>query len=439
MQRQLHIPSGIRFLCTGCGHCCHEYPVPLTEADVMRLRAVDPLTTERSISVLTASERGQVGLSAFSYSLDKGEQAERSGNCSFLTEDKRCRVHDLAKPSMCRLFPYTFLHCPDGVRVALSFASTGVLYNSGLPLSEQSELLEHTHDLFLELYPELPVETLAKWSRTQYVAGATIVYDQFLRFEAYYLSRLQALVGNFGGADGELSSFVQEDSAELVLRDMFASLAGSLPVEMLRPLATSFPALDAGKLDQYLLMPFYIAYVAASDQAVRADLITMAVMTYLQNEKRDLYFVLGDEKISFPELCAIEIGPYSPAEADLINRFIYVKLFARLYFGPGFSMLPLLTGIFHLSVLLTLIRLALKLDKVAALRLYANAEAVSGLSLAPSPSAAAAQERLGRVAELLREIDRRLTAVDYAENTAAMLELFALDPNRLERFIALAQ
>ncbi|MBU6453625.1 MAG: hypothetical protein KGS72_17735 [Cyanobacteria bacterium REEB67] len=405
--------------------------MPLTEVDVMRLKAVDPLEAERSITILTAGERGQVGLSAFSYSLDKGAQFERSGNCSFLTEDKRCRVHDLAKPAMCRLFPYTFLHCPDGVRVALSFASTGVLCNSGLDLSDQQDLLARTHDLFLELYPELPGETLAKWSRTQYVAGATIVYDHFLRFEAHYLSRLQVLVENYNGGDLLASpAELQGDSAGSVLADMFASLAASLPAEMLRPLALSFPALDESKLDQYLLMPFYIAYVAASDQAVRADLITLAVMTYLQNEKRDLYFVLGDAKISFPELCAVEIGPYSAAEADLINRFVYVKLFARLYFGPGFSMLPLLTGIFHLGILLALVRLALKLDKVAAAHIHADMA---------SAAEAQAEDRLGRVAELLREIDRRLTAVDYAENTAAMLELFALDPDRLARFIALSQ
>lgn len=78
MQSQLHIPLGIRFQCTACGHCCHEYPVPLTEVDVKRLQAVDRAASEQSISPLSSSERSQSGLAAFSYSLDKP-----GGNCTF--------------------------------------------------------------------------------------------------------------------------------------------------------------------------------------------------------------------------------------------------------------------------------------------------------------------------------------------------------------------
>jgi hypothetical protein len=379
---------------------------------------------DQAISLLTSSERSQSGLAGFSYSLDKNQ----GGTCSFLTEDKKCRVHDTAKPVMCKLFPYTFMHCPDGLRVGLSFASTGVLLNSGAPLLDQEPLLRELGELFDTMHPDLARSNLEKWSRSEFVAGALLDWDNFMDYSEPYLSRLAALI-----APDPIENLVPErskncsgDTAQAVLSDMFDVLCQSLPVEMLSPLGKRFPHLAAEDLDQFILMPLYRAYLRA-EGPIMEDEIAQAVMTYLQNEKKELYFKIGDRKITFAELRAVEIDPLTGAEQDLINRFVYVRLFARLYFGPGFSMMPLLSGIFHLTTLVVIVSLALKIDALTETLRQPPVLKSSDLGI-----------RFERVLALVREIDRRLTAVIYSRNTSSMFELFALDPERVRRFLVLA-
>ncbi|MBS2006606.1 MAG: YkgJ family cysteine cluster protein [Cyanobacteria bacterium SZAS TMP-1] len=413
MQSQLHIPRGIRFQCTACGHCCHEYPVPLTDDDVRRLEEADGEACRTSVSALTASERAQSGLAAFTHSLDK----HQSGNCSFLTEDKKCRVHDTAKPSMCRLFPYTFLHCPDGLKVGLSFASTGVLFNSGERLSEQHPQLIEMRDVFNAMYPNLARTNLERWGESEFVGGSALDYEDFSKFCRPYLTRLEALIESYA-ASGKQSP--PRDNAQVILSEMADVLCDSLPPSMLNPMVKLFGKLNPVKLDQYILMPLYRAYFA-SPPPVDEEQIGIAVQTYLQNEDRDLYFIVADRKISFADLAATVIESLTAQEQDLINRFVYMRLFTRLFFGPGFSMMPLLSGLFHLSVLVMLLHLDLKID---AIRQSAAGE-----------SDALSQTRFDKLVARVRDIDRRLTAVVYSRDAGSMFELFALDPLRLRRFL----
>jgi Fe-S-cluster containining protein len=428
MQSQLHIPQGIRFQCTACGHCCHEYPVPLTEDDVIRLRSAEGALADQSISLLSPAERSQSGLVGFSYSLDK----HVGGNCSFLTEAKKCRVHDVAKPAMCKLFPYTFVHCPDGLKVGLSFASTGVLLNSGERLLDQEPMLADLRDLFDTMHPDLAKSSLEKWSRSEFVAGAPLDYADFKDFNEPYLSRLEKLIAMPAGQRASTSG----DCAQTVLSDMFDVLIKSLPIDMLSPLSKRFPDRSADKLDHYILMPLYRAYFNAAEP-VREDEIALAVMTYLSNEERDLYFVAGEKKVTLADLSHVKIDPLTDLEQDLINRFVYVRLFARLYFGPGFSMLPLLSGIFHLTSVVVLVSMALKMDSLA-LKINSPSEPGAPASGQSPSKFVDAGVRFDRVLSLVREIDRRLTAVVYSRNTCSMFELFALDPERVRRFLVSA-
>ena len=82
-------------------------------------------------------------------------------------------------------------------------------------------------------------------------------------------------------------------------------------------------------------------------------------------------------------------------------------------------MMPLISGLFHLSALVVLLQLDRKIDS---LRLVTDSEA-------PVPTS------FERLVGRLRDVDRRLTAVVYTRNTGAMFELFALDPLRLRRFL----
>jgi len=368
--------------------------------------ATEPLLAEKSISLLSQSEKRQSGLAGFTHSLDKP-----GGNCSFLTETKQCSVQSTAKPSMCKLFPYTFLHCPDGLKVGLSFASTGVLLNQGKLLIEQKNLLEETRVLFESMHEEVAAACLESWQRTEFVAGALLDYADFCDFSAPYLDRLEKLI-----TQPAQKSFA--DSAQIVLGEMCDVLCKSLPAEMLTPLGKRFPDIDSKKLDQYILLPLYRAYFASAGPVVE-DEIALAVMTYLQNPQKDVYIVAGGQKLTFDQIAAMPCAPYSEEEQDLINRFVYMRLFTRFYFGPGFCMLPLLSGIFHLSALIALIPVALKIDSIR-----------RSVSFTESND----QSRFESVLSLVRNIDRRLAAVIYSRNTASMFELFALDSGRLKRF-----
>jgi Fe-S-cluster containining protein len=418
MQSQLHIPQGIRFQCTACGHCCHQYPVPLTDDDVKKLEAFQGEAVERSISRLSQAERSQSGLAAFTYSLDKPD-----GSCTFLTDEKKCRVHDTAKPAMCRLFPYTFMHCPDGLKVGLSFASTGVLLNNGPKLLvEQEDVLRELGRLFDSMHPELASQSIEKWQSCEFVTGSILDYGDFTEFNQPYLARLEKMITAPRGT----AAATTRDTAQAVLADMFDVLCGSLPVEMHDPLRRRFPHISVEKLDQYILMPLYRAYFAAplSGAPVRDEEISAAVMTYLQNEEKEMYFKSGGSKVTFADLAAVHAAPLNFEEQDLLNRFVYVRLFTRLYFGPGLSMMPLLSGMFHLATVVNLVALALKLD------------ALSGKQR--TDQLFYADARFDRVLSIVREIDRRLTAVVYSRNTCSMFELFALDPQRVRRFMSLA-
>jgi len=213
-------------------------------------------------------------------------------------------------------------------------------------------------------------------------------------------------------------SVLRRDTAQIILSEMTDVLLDSLPPNLLNPLAKRFGKFNPVKLDQYILMPLYRAYFAAPPP-VQEDEISTAVMTYLQNDDRDLYFIVGEKKLSFAEMAAVSVAPLSREEQDLINRFVYMRLFTRLFFGPGFSMMPLISGLFHLSALVVLLQLDRKIDS---LRLVTDPEA-------PVPTS------FERLVGRLRDVDRRLTAVVYTRNTGAMFELFALDPLRLRRFL----
>jgi Fe-S-cluster containining protein len=99
----------LKFRCTGCGNCCKEPLLPLTDADLMRLvrhTGEDPMKLVKFIS------RDEIDLDhepdAFAL-LRQGKRVmvlkHRAGRCVFLGSDDRCSVYD-ARPLGCRIFPF---------------------------------------------------------------------------------------------------------------------------------------------------------------------------------------------------------------------------------------------------------------------------------------------------------------------------------------------
>jgi lysine-N-methylase len=131
------ILSEARYRCTTCGDCCRGWDVPLEPGESEKFR--------RLASAWVPVDQLRIGREKHNNVMVE-TLAGREGQCQVLTEDQLCRIHgahgEAAKPRACRIFPYTFVATPSGVRVALSWACPAVIDAEGAPLTEQRAEIE---------------------------------------------------------------------------------------------------------------------------------------------------------------------------------------------------------------------------------------------------------------------------------------------------------
>lgn len=395
----LYIPEGINFDCTGCGNCCFHWPVPVTDSDVERIKALVGQSDEPNFRKLPTSVDK---MKAFTHSLEK----KSDGSCEYLDADIRCRLHKdfgiESKPAMCRLFPYTFTITPSGAFASLSFASTGVLLNSGAPLTSQKEFLEKQLVLFTQLLPSQP-----DWSQIQLVDGVPIRWVEFLSIDKVLLENI---------CTGNARALSREN---LLAQSKF--IVGKLP----KPVDLDNAHLTKVRpilIDQILLKLLYQLYfvddpygqgVCEFDQKQFMDLMAQAPQSL------SLDFKGGGESaaITFKAIndCRLNKGGYPELE-QLLTRFIYCRLFSKLYFGPGFGGLSLLSGFHHLIALVALVRIHLKLASIA------------GIDVAD----------FNWQLEQIRLLERRLTVIHLSRESHAIMEVLLQSPSRIERILSLS-
>jgi lysine-N-methylase len=128
-----------RYRCTTCGDCCRGWDVPLQPGEAERFRelAAPLVPAERLKTAIGRGKHNGVIVETL---------AGRLGQCPALAEDQLCRIHgahgEAAKPRACRIFPYTFVATPSGVRVGLSWACPAVVDGEGPTLDEQRGEIE---------------------------------------------------------------------------------------------------------------------------------------------------------------------------------------------------------------------------------------------------------------------------------------------------------
>jgi Fe-S-cluster containining protein len=99
----------LKFRCTGCGNCCKEPLLPLTDADVIRIRES---TGDDPIDFVRFVDKDAIDLDdepeAFAL-LSQGKRVmilrHQGGGCRYLGEDLRCTIYE-ARPLGCRIFPF---------------------------------------------------------------------------------------------------------------------------------------------------------------------------------------------------------------------------------------------------------------------------------------------------------------------------------------------
>jgi Fe-S-cluster containining protein len=372
----LHIPEGIRFNCSGCGNCCLHWPVPATDEDVIRI----PQASFRRLPSGDARMRG------FTHTLEK----RADGRCTFLTDDNRCALHAErgieAKPSMCQLFPYSFTPTPSGTYLYVSFASTGVLDNSGTPLTEQTEQMEAQLKLFRKLFPSVNDD----WSSAQLIDGVPLEWTDYLLMEFQMLDAIK-------GSSDVLDALIE------CSRIVAAKIpAGQSPERM--------PRVEASPkdVDKILLNALWSLYWPADVFAENTfDLDARTVMASLVKPPA-AGTILGGTTAK--ALLDFKLGALPEKCEDLLRRFVYSRMFGKLYFGRSYAHLSLLAGIHHLFFVVALIRMQVKLQVSAG----------NDISF-------------WDVAEILRTCERRMTQMNFSKESCSFLEILLLSPSRLSR------
>lgn len=402
----LHILDGINFDCSGCGNCCFEWPVPLTKSDFEKISsfATEDKVDPRSLFRVLTPSREDEKLMVFTHSLEKKDD----GRCEFLTSEKRCRLHQEhghdSKPSMCQLFPYTFTSTPSGVFASVSFASTGVILNSGRPLSDQRETLTQRHKLFQSLFPGLQLD----WSGIQLLDGIPISWQTYIECEDPIMAKLAGCAG---------SSRVDRilfDAAEAIRR----LIPKAVKLDNLAGLAVR-----AKTIDQILLAELLNLYFPEEVFSLSVcDLDARSIMTKVLEERENVTLAYKGQQFSLDDLNRFRLGRLTAEHEDIFRRFLMCRIFSKLYFGPGFNYMSVVAGLHHLCLLVSLVRVRLKLALLAG-------------KLEPEASA---EFIFSTLVEEVRVLERRLTVASFSPETTATLEVLLASPQRIDRLISLA-
>jgi hypothetical protein len=352
-----------------------HWPVPATDEDVQKI----PQGTFRKLPGGAAKMRG------FTHTLEK----RADGRCTFLADDNRCSLHADkgidAKPGMCQLFPYSFTPTPSGTYLYVSFASTGVLENFGTPLTEQRADMEAQLQLFAKLFPAVD----ADWSTAQLIDGVPLSWEQYLALEEAILDCLKT--------NNVVDGLIQ--SSRLVQK----SLPSPASADRLPPVEAA--PKDVDKLILNALWSLYFPQDVFSEQTF--DIDARSLMNSLVHPPSNITIFGGNGAGVFLNT---NLGTLDEKSENLLARFVYTRIFGKLFFGRSYAHLSLLAGLHHLFFVVALIRMQLKLR-----------------------AGAGKPVEFWDVAELLRTCERRMTQMDFSRESSAILEVLLASPARLER------
>jgi len=172
----IYVPDA-RFDCTGCGGCCGGHNVGPVDAHVRERLATPPgraFLAEHGIPDPPYWSGAKVSGSG---GADVSLLRSVGGWCVFLDGGGRCRLHAAfggpSKPSVCQLFPFSFVLRPDGVAVSFQMECRDFLsgVRSGRPLREQEDDLRRLLRLPQELprvRPAIPIDGMATLSYASY-------------------------------------------------------------------------------------------------------------------------------------------------------------------------------------------------------------------------------------------------------------------------------
>lgn len=158
----------LKFRCTGCGNCCKDPLLPLTDQDVVRITQRVGVGAE---SFVRWVDRHGIDMDDEPEAFVKLRQGKRvmvmrqgRGGCHFLGKDDRCTIYS-SRPLGCRIFPFDpSFSKQDKLRRLTLIQATDCLYElDGKNDPNQIRELHTRHEGATRAYHE----RIADWNNTQ--------------------------------------------------------------------------------------------------------------------------------------------------------------------------------------------------------------------------------------------------------------------------------
>ncbi len=358
------------------------YGIPLMETEINNL---NDLASQLKVSELDINRIKANSMNEYNFVL--GLSTDKP--CPFLTKEKLCSIHlnwgKKLKPKICQLFPFSFTYTPNGYYLYPSFASTAVIFNMGQALTQQD--FTDKLNLFLEIYPNLNLD----WNNIYLLDGEKIDFKKYLKHEEHILNVLDS--NNFSFKDklfGCLDYFCSLNVNQLKIKDL--------------------DNIDPKQIDGHIVSSFYNFIFK---QTTDIDLNSTSFMMELLNVSKSDNLNISLDNNLYTKFRQLSKDDREVLE-NILSRFFYARIFAKLYFGPGFNNLSLIAGFNHLILIVLLTAIE------------------STLFLHNNPEIALHYDTMAKV---IRHVERRFTLLKYSPKTLTILEVLLTCQDRMTRLV----
>lgn len=177
-----HLPVIQNWDCHGCGECCREYEVHVTESERQRIN-------DQGWDNDSALQGTRLFVAVGPWWRRRWRLNTRAsdGGCIFLNEEGRCRIHakfgGAAKPLACQVYPFTFTPSGGHWRIGIRFACPSVCDNLGRPVTaHHDDLIRYGKGLEeregvqqrSDVAPPLQGRQFVPWSDIQHLTNALV-------------------------------------------------------------------------------------------------------------------------------------------------------------------------------------------------------------------------------------------------------------------------
>lgn len=374
-EKPLIVPKDLKYNCSGCGKCCGGWSIGLTEADWQKVKDVDWNSLHPDLEGLELFVHREDAYKEGNSPYPHFTNPKPNGRCPFVV-DNLCFIHSKlgaeAKPGTCQIFPYSFIETPTAVYAGVAYSSWAATMNEGDLLSNQKEMLEeHWQRTINHLkekskgidlpHPGKQEENSNPFDMVTLTGDTRVPWSEYL-----YLD--EALQDLFRDAMNDKRYFLQTvlEGEEIVLEAVKLAKADKslATLKDFKP-EVSIPenAPESGINDSIIAMVYYLQL---SFPAIRQHYPSLwfpaqknfDMKHFTTVAKRFGYlFSSGLSAILFkkPNLPGIgthdlkkslhyKIDMFTPEMSQLFNRWVYMKIFAKTYFGPVAANYSVLCG-----------------------------------------------------------------------------------------------